>query len=191
MTDYQISDLSSLSSPASGDLLSAVDVSDTTTAPAGSGGSNKKLPLSALLSWIQSNLSFSSLTSFATSHCTLDDGSGNATIAGTLTADGVVAATAGTDTSVTATASTPTFVSGTAKQLSTTQDAMLYIAVKTAASQTVALSIGSTSSASTTLITSGTMTPPIGTVITLRVPKGWYVKFTGTVADWTFVQVTC
>jgi hypothetical protein len=120
-----------------------------------------------------------------TQNNTLDDGSGNASFTGVAALEG------GTDTSAGATASTPTFVSGTALQLSTTRDVMLYIAVKTAASQTVALSIGSTSSATTTLITSGTMTAPIGTVITLRVPKSWYVKFTGTVTDWTFVQVTC
>jgi hypothetical protein len=45
MTDYPISGLQPLSSPASGDLLVAVDVSDHATAPAGAGGSDKNMTL--------------------------------------------------------------------------------------------------------------------------------------------------
>jgi hypothetical protein len=161
MTDYQITDLSSLSSPASGDLLSAVDVSDTTTAPAGAGGSNKKLTLSGLLSWLAANIS-----SFAE----------------------VIAFSAGTDTSATATASTPSLTSGTAAQLSTTQDTILYCNIKT--TSTFALAIGPTSSAADTIITSASFTAPhlIGGI---RIPKGWYVKATFTSADVAWTAVTC
>lgn len=100
----------------------------------------------------------------------------------------VLAAAAGTDTSVTATASTPTFASGTAKQLSTVQDVMLYIDVTVATNLTVA--IGSTSSVTTTVFASATAA--IG-VISLRLPKSWYIKLTstGTFTNFTYKQVTC
>lgn len=119
---------------------------------------------------------------------TLDDGSGNAAVAGTSTVSGVSHLNGGTDTSGTAAASSPAFASGTALQLSTTQDVMLYIDVTVATNLTLA--IGSTSSATTTIFTSATAA--IG-VITLRVPKGWYVKATstGTFANFGFKQVTC
>lgn len=98
----------------------------------------------------------------------------------------------GTDTSGTATASTPTFTSGTALQLSTTQDVMLYIFCKTAVtSTTTALGLGASSAASTAIVPSASMSIPVGAMWQVRVPKGWYVKFTGTVADFTFTQVTC
>lgn len=48
MTDYQISALTELTAPASGDLLAVVDVSDTSTPPAGAAGSDKKVTLSTL-----------------------------------------------------------------------------------------------------------------------------------------------
>ena len=159
MSDYEISQLTSLSAPASGDLLAAVDISDTATAPAGSGGSNKHLPLSGLVTWLASNL-----TSFAA----------------------VIGFTAGTDTSGTAAASTPSLSTGTAAQLSTTQDVMLYCNVKVAS--TFALSIGSTSAASTAIVASATA--GVG-CISVRIPKGWYVKVTFTSADVVFTQVTC
>jgi hypothetical protein len=113
---------------------------------------------------------------------TLDDGTGNATVAGVSHLNG------GTDTSGTATASTPSLVSGTAAQLSTTQDVMLYIDVTVATNLTLA--IGSTSSVTTTVFSSATAA--IG-LITLRIPKGWFVKATstGTFTNFTFKQVTC
>jgi hypothetical protein len=159
--DYEISQLASLSAPASGDLLAAVDVSDTTTAPAGPGGSNKQLPLSGLLSWLQSNLA-----SFAS----------------------VIGFTAGTDTSGTAVASTPSLTSGTAAQLSTTQDVKLYCNIKT--TSTFSLAIGPTSSPATTVVASASFTAP-QLVGGIRIPKGWYVKATFTSADVVFTQVSC
>lgn len=127
MADYEISELSALSSPAPGDLLAAVDISDTETAPAGPGGSNKSLPLSGLLAWIAGVVSsFSECITFF----------------------------GGTDTSETAAASTPSLVSGTAAQVSTVQDVMLYCNVKTAS--TFSLAIGPTSAPATTVAASGT-----------------------------------
>lgn len=161
MTDYQIDQLSPLSSPASGDLLAAVDVSDTTTPPAGPAGSNKKLTLSGLLSWLASNISsFGSVITFD----------------------------AGTDTSATATASTPSLTSGTATQLSTTQDVVLYCNIKT--TSTFSLAIGPASSAADAIVASASFTAPhlVGGV---RVPRGWYVKSTFTSADVTWTAVTC
>jgi hypothetical protein len=106
---------------------------------------------------------------------------------GTASHAGVVSNNGGTSTSGTATASAPTFVTATARQLSTTQDAILYINIKTAAAMT--LQIGPTSATATTIIASGT-SPAIG-LITLRVPAGWWVKVTGTITDLAFTQVTC
>ena len=92
----------------------------------------------------------------------------------------------GTNTSHTATASSPTYVSGTAQQPNTTQDVMLYIDVTTAAS--LAVAIGPTSTPATTII--ATQTAALG-LQSIRVPAGWYVKITGTIADLTITQVTC
>jgi hypothetical protein len=100
----------------------------------------------------------------------------------------VLAVKAGTDTSGTATASTPSLTSTVAAQLSTTQDVMLYISTKTAGA-TLAVSIGSTSSVTTTPVASHTS--PLGEFIALRIPKGWFVKLTYTSADVTLTQVTC
>ncbi len=51
MADEKITDLTALAAtPASGDLVEIVDVSDTTTAPSGAGGSNKKITWTNLLS---------------------------------------------------------------------------------------------------------------------------------------------
>jgi hypothetical protein len=102
------------------------------------------------------------------------------------TVAGVLALTNGTDTSATATPSAPTFVSGTALQLNTTQDTMLYVEVTTAAS--LEIQMGSTSSVGTTLIS--TITAALG-METIRVPKGWYVKITGTIADLNINAVSC
>lgn len=111
---------------------------------------------------------------------TLDDGSGGATIVG------VAHLNAGTDTSSTATASAPVFVSGTALQLNTTQDTMLYINVTTVAALAVAM--GPTSGVANTIIASESVALGLAT---LRVPKGWFVKITGTVADLAITAVTC
>lgn len=48
MADYAISQLPTVGSLATNDLMVVVDVSDTSTPPAGAGGSDKKAPLSQL-----------------------------------------------------------------------------------------------------------------------------------------------
>jgi len=122
----------------------------------------------------------------------LNDGSGNFQVSGACYLDGAVNAYAlasfygGTDTSVTAAATSPSFTSGTALQLSTTQDVMLYIAIQTAAA--LAVAIGAANTTTTSLMPSKTYA--LG-LISIRVPKGWYVKITGTIADLTIAQVTC
>jgi len=90
------------------------------------------------------------------------------------------------DSSATATATAPTFVSGTALQLDTTSDTMLYVEVTTASSLVIA--IGPTSTPATTIVSS--ITAALG-LETIRVPKGWYVKITGTVADLNITAVSC
>jgi hypothetical protein len=92
----------------------------------------------------------------------------------------------GTDTSPSATASSPTFVSGTALQLNTTQDTTLYIAVQTSAA--LAVAIGPTSTPASTIMPSKSYALSLNTI---RVPKGWWVKITGTIADLTITAVTC
>jgi hypothetical protein len=92
----------------------------------------------------------------------------------------------GTDTSPSATASSPTFVSGTALKLNATQDTMLYIAVQTSAA--LAVAIGPTSTPANTIMPSKSYALSMNTI---RVPAGWYVKITGTIADLTITAVTC
>jgi hypothetical protein len=107
--------------------------------------------------------------------------------AGGLTIEaGISVFDGGTDTAGTAAASSPSFSTGVAAQVNTTQDVMLYIAVKTAASLTIA--IGPTSSTATNILPAESAA--LG-VISLRVPAGWYVKITGTIADLQITAVTC
>lgn len=103
-----------------------------------------------------------------------------------LVTDNPVALNGGTDTSGTAAASSPSFTTATAKQLSTTQDVMLYIAVQTSAA--LAVAIGPASTTTTALMPSKSYA--LG-LIPIRVPKSWWVKITGTIADLTITQVTC
>lgn len=86
----------------------------------------------------------------------------------------------------TSTASTPVFVSGTAQQLSTSFDTMLYVDCTTSAS--LAIAIGPTSATANTIL--ATETAPIGQLISVLVPAGWWVKLTGTMADLTLTAVT-
>lgn len=113
---------------------------------------------------------------------TLDDGNGNSVTTGVASQPG------GTDTSGTAAYTAPVFTSGTARQLSTSQDVMLYVAVKTSVS--VTLSVGPTSSAADSILPATTM--PVGAFVSVRVPRAWYVKLTcATMADLQLSQVTC
>lgn len=95
--------------------------------------------------------------------------------------------TAGTDTSGTATASTPSLTTATAAQVSTTQDVMLYCNIKI--TSTFSLAIGPTATPATTVVASASFTAP--DLISVRVPKGWYVKSTFTSGDVTWTAVTC
>ena len=99
---------------------------------------------------------------------------------------GLLSANGGTDTSGTAAASSPTFASGTARQVSTTQDVILYIAIQTSAA--LAVAIGPTSVPANTVMPSQSYALGLNTI---PVPKGWWVKITGTVADLTVTAVTC
>jgi hypothetical protein len=125
------------------------------------------------------------LTCFDNNHVvtfnnTLDGGAGTASFAG------VVAHAAGTSTAGTATASSPSFVSTTAAQVNTTQDCMLYIAVQTSAA--LAVAIGPANTTTTAVCPSKSYALSL---LTLRIPAGWWVKITGTIADLTITAVTC
>lgn len=81
-------------------------------------------------------------------------------------------------------ATVPVFVTGTAQQLSTKTDVDLYINIVTAAALTVAF--GPTSS--TTITLSPSQTSAVG-LMKIRVPRAWYVKLTGTMANLSFNAV--
>jgi hypothetical protein len=100
--------------------------------------------------------------------------------------DGVGSFDGGTNTAASAAITTPTFMSATAQQISTTKDAIVYIDVKTAASLTLA--IGANSSATTVL--QSAVVSGLG-LSSIRVPAGWYLKITGTIADLTITAITC
>jgi uncharacterized membrane protein len=92
----------------------------------------------------------------------------------------------GSNSSASAVESAPTFVTTVAQALSATNDTMLYINVKTAA--TLGITFGPTTGAEYTLCASETVA--LG-VITIRVPATWLVVITGTVADLGIIAVTC
>jgi hypothetical protein len=90
------------------------------------------------------------------------------------------------DTSGVAVVSTPSLSTGVAAQLSTAFDVDFYINVKIAS--TLAVLMGPTSTPANTIVASGTA--GIG-LVSIRVPRGWYVQVTFTSADVTFTQVSC
>lgn len=75
-------------------------------------------------------------------------------------------------------------VSGTGFQVSANRDAYLYVNITTAAALAIALSADN--STYNTLNTS--QSDALG-MVTLFVPKGWYVKLTGTMADLTATAI--
>jgi len=86
---------------------------------------------------------------------------------------------AGTSTAASAPVLTPSFASGTAAQLSdTTRDYQVYLECTTSGTAT-SITIGPTSAANAaTIMASAAATA--GTVYTVRLPAGWYLKWAGT-----------
>ena len=72
-----------------------------------------------------------------------------------------------------------TVVSGTPFQVSAARDGYLYINITTAASVTISMG---PEAAGTSVPLNAAQSDAIG-LVTIRVPRGWYVKITGTVAD--------
>lgn len=92
----------------------------------------------------------------------------------------VISANAGTSSAGSAPVLTPTFASGTAAQLSDlTRDYMVYLEIGTAGTANV-LAIGPTSTPANTVIASGVATA--GEIMTVRLPAGWYLKWSATTA---------
>jgi hypothetical protein len=90
---------------------------------------------------------------------------------------------AGSKTSASAPAIVPTFANGTASQLSdTTRDYVVYLQIGTAGSA-VSLAIGPTSGVATTLMASAT--PIADSLLTVRLPAGWFLKWAGTLTTIT------
>lgn len=76
---------------------------------------------------------------------------------------------------------TESVVSGTPFQISTLRAATLYLSIQTSASLTISMG---PEAAGTSVPVAAAAADAIG-VITIRVPLGWFVKLTGTVADFT------
>lgn len=115
-----------------------------------------------------------------------DDGQAAAVInakvdAAALGAGGVTAVPVRPDTDF----ATVTVVSGTAKQINATKDMILYVNITTAASFKVEM--GATSAAAN--LVNAAQSNALG-LVTLHVPKGWYVKFTGTVTNYVITSHT-
>lgn len=87
---------------------------------------------------------------------------------------------AGITTAASAPVLTPAFASGTAAQLAdTTRDYQVYLTIGTAGTAN-SVAIGPTSTPANTVVSSGTATT--GEVMTVRLPAGWYLKWTATTA---------
>ena len=78
-----------------------------------------------------------------------------------------------------------TVVSGTAKQVNATRNATLLCNITTSASLTI--SMGPTSAADTSTVHAA-QSSALG-MVTLYVPRGWYVKFTGTVSNYAIKSI--
>jgi hypothetical protein len=86
----------------------------------------------------------------------------------------------GTNTAAAAPVLTPTFVSGTAAQLAdVTRDYMVYLECTTAGTALI-VAIGPTSTPSHTIIASSTAT--LGELVSIRLPAGWFLKWSATSA---------
>ncbi len=77
-----------------------------------------------------------------------------------------------------------TVVSGTAFQVSMSQPSNLYLDITTSAP--LAIAVGPTAATATTILASESAA--LG-LLTIRVPAGWYVKVTGTPADFVATAV--
>lgn len=78
-----------------------------------------------------------------------------------------------------------TVVSGTPFQISTQRAADFYINITTAASITISMG---PEAAGTSVALNAAQSDALG-LLHLNVPKGWYVKITGTVADFVLTAV--
>jgi hypothetical protein len=84
----------------------------------------------------------------------------------------------GTNTAASAPVLTPAFASGTAAQLADlTRDYTVYLECTTSGTAT-SIAIGPTSTPANTIMASAAATA--GTVYTIRLPAGWYLKWSGT-----------
>lgn len=80
---------------------------------------------------------------------------------------------------------TETVVSGTPFQVSNNRTSHVYINITTAASVTISMG---PEAAGTSVALNAAQSDALG-LVTLRVPIGWYVKITGTVADFVVTAV--
>jgi hypothetical protein len=86
----------------------------------------------------------------------------------------------GTNSAPAANVLTPTFANGVAAQLSdTARDYMVYMECTTAGT-TLVVAIGPTSTPANSIITSSTAT--LGELVSFRLPAGWFVKWSASVA---------
>lgn len=108
---------------------------------------------------------------------------GNLVNNGTHTSSGIASENAGNSTAGSAPVLTPTFSSGVAAQLADlTRDYMVYLQIGTAGSA-FSLAVGPANTTTTTIMASGT--PTSDELIALRLPAGWWLKWTGTLTTLT------
>jgi len=104
-------------------------------------------------------------------------------VSGVFSVGGKLTLSGGTSTVGSAPVLTPTFASGTAAQLSdTTRDYVCYLTC-TLAGTALTVAIGPTSTPANTLISSETAT--LGQMLTIRLPAGWFLKWSATTATFT------
>lgn len=101
---------------------------------------------------------------------------------GTATTDsnGFVERIAGVNTAPLVT--TPTLVSGTAQRFYSDRDCVAYVNVTGGASGTCEVQIGPTSAVANTLATSMAAGTGTDMLLTIKLPAGWYLKVTVSVA---------
>lgn len=115
---------------------------------------------------------------------------GQAMAPGAITTASVFTANGGTNTSGNApTIAAPGFANGTASQLSDlTRDYVVYITITTAGTL-FTLSIGPTAGVANAIVPSSTVS--LGESFTIRLPAGWFLKWSATLATVSQIAIGC
>ncbi len=114
---------------------------------------------------------------------------GNASVGGTLGVTGVLTETGGTNTAPSAGYSNPAIPNNTTGiQVNATKDAMVYLEV-TVVMVALVISIGPAATPTNAIFTSAGC--PVGSLLSIRVPAGWYIAVSYTSGTLVQSAVTC